>query len=94
MTEDDDILRRLSRLEEKTDTLEQRMNGVEQRLTAYEAKVETILDTTGQIKDLLTTNGRDTKSAKRNAKGWGFASVFVSVFFKIGEFFIRNGVAL
>lgn len=74
--------------------LEGEVRILEQRVEKYEGKVDAILGTTSEIKSLLTTNGRDTKSAKRNAKGWGFLSVFVSIAFKLAEIFCRNGIAL
>lgn len=95
---DEDISRyintRLDRLEARSDEMDKRVSSIETRLTAYEQKMNNILDSTSQIKDLLLDNGKDTKSAKRNAKGWGFLSVFISLAVKVGEFFLRDGIAL
>lgn len=75
-------------------TIKSLLSDLEKRVEAQERQNNQVLDTTKEIKDLLTGNNKDTRSAKRNAKGWGFASVFLSILFKVGEVIFRSKVAL
>lgn len=84
----------ISRALMEVSTIKSLLADLEKRVDAQERQNGQVLDTTKEIKDLLTGNNKDTKSAKRNAKGWGFASVFLSVLFKVGEIVFRSKVAL
>lgn len=59
--------------------LKDRVCELESRVDRLDGKMDTLLDSTSQIKCMLTENGRDSKSARRNAKGWGFISVIVTI---------------
>ena len=75
-------------LESREDNLESRITILEKRVDALDGKMDTLLDSTSQIKMLLVDNTSVTKSAKRNAKGWGVLSVAVSFFMRLIEIFI------
>lgn len=66
-------------LESKVETITERMDDIEYRMNKLDGKMDTLLDSTSQIKSMLNENGRDSKSASRNAKGWGVLSVIVTI---------------
>lgn len=66
-------------LETKVEDISERMDDIEHRMAKLDGKMDTLLDSTAQIKTMLAVNGKDTKSASRNAKGWGFLSVIVTI---------------
>lgn len=66
-------------LEDKVEDLGERMDTIERRMDKLDGKMDTLLDSTSQIKSMLAVNGKDSKSASRNAKGWGFLSVIVTI---------------
>lgn len=63
-------------------------------IASLREKVDTLTDAVNSLKDLLKDNTRDTKSAKRNAKGWGALGVILSIVFKICEILILDSIAL
>lgn len=74
-----EIERRLGRCERINNDLIEKVSTLETRVDRMEGKMDTLLDSTSQIKMMLTENGKDSKSARRNAKGWGFISVLVTL---------------
>lgn len=66
--------------------LKERVCDLESRVDRLDGKMDTLLDSTSQIKAMLTENGRDSKSARRNAKGWGFISVLVTIVSNVLKF--------
>lgn len=74
-----EVERRLGRCERIENDLIEKVSALETRVDRMEGKMDTLLDSTSQIKQMLTANGKDTRSAKNNAKGWGFISVVVTV---------------
>lgn len=70
---------RQDNLESKVEDLTERMDTIEFRMDKLDGKMDTLLDSTSQIKSMLAVNGKDSKSASRNAKGWGFLSVIVTI---------------
>lgn len=92
---------RIDRIEEKADKalqevsmLKTLVSDMDRRVIAQEKVIDKFYESTGEIKALLNGNTEETKSAKNNARGWGFLSVFVSVIFKLGEIILRSKVAL
>lgn len=84
----DDALAKINAVESRENALEARMDSLEKRMDILDGKMDTLLDSTSQIKMMLMDNTAVTKSAKRNAKGWGFMSVAISFFFRLVEIFI------
>ena len=84
----EDTMIKLKELESREDNLGSRITVLEKRVDALDGKMDTLLDSTSQIKMLLVDNTSVTKSAKRNAKGWGVLSVAVSFFMRLIEIFI------
>ena len=74
-----EVERRLGRCERINNDLIEKVSTLETRVDRMEGKMDTLLDSTSQIKAMLAENGRDSKSARRNAKGWGFISVLVTL---------------
>lgn len=74
-----EIERRLGRCERINNDLIEKVATLENRVDKLDGKMDTLLDSTSQIKAMLTENGKDSKSARRNAKGWGFISVLVTI---------------
>lgn len=67
--------------------LKEKVNELEYRVDRLDGKMDTLLDSTSQIKAMLTENGKDSKSARRNAKGWGFISVIVTIATNVAKLF-------
>lgn len=84
----EETMSKIKGLESREDNLENRMTVIEKRVDALDGKMDTLLDSTCQIKMLLVDNTSVTKSAKRNAKTWGVLSVAVSFFMRLIEIFI------
>ena len=84
----EETMGKIKGLESIEDNLESRITILEKRVDALDGKMDTLLDSTSQIKMLLVDNASVTKSAKRNAKGWGVLSVAVSFFMRLIEIFI------
>ena len=63
-------------------------------IASLKEKVDTLTDAVNNLKDLLKDNTRDTKSAKRKAKGWGALGVILSIIFKVCEILILDSIAL
>lgn len=83
-----EIERRLGRCERINNDLIEKVATLETRVDKLDGKMDTLLDSTSQIKAMLTENGRDSKSARRNAKGWGFLSVIVTVASNVAKFLL------
>ena len=84
----DETMAKIKGFESREYSLESRITILEKRVDALDGKMDTLLDSTSQIKMLLVDNTSVTKSAKRNAKGWGVLSVAVSFFMRLIEIFI------
>ena len=65
----EETMGKIKGLESIEDNLESRITILEKRVDALDGKMDTLLDSTSQIKMLLVDNTSVTKSAKRNAKG-------------------------
>ena len=63
-------------------------------IASLREKVDTLAEAVNNLRDLIKDNTRDTKSAKRNAKGWGALSVILSIIFKVFEILILDSIAL
>ena len=63
-------------------------------IASLREKVDTLAEAVNNLRDLIKDNTRDTKSAKRNANGWGALSVILSIIFKVFEILILDSIAL
>lgn len=70
----------------REEELEEKVIKLEKRVDMLDGKMDTLLDSTSQIKMLLSENTSQTKSTKRNVKGFGFISIIISFVFRLLEF--------
>lgn len=87
MTEDE-IERRIEKLENLTGELSGRVTSIEKRVDAVEGKLDSLLDSTAELKNMLRQNTGYSRSAKNNATGWGIVGFISSLVMSIARLLI------